>query len=65
MENRKPCTFCDDTGWVDEAHPENPWAGVSSRFDATEDGAGIPCSRCNASEPPNMPPGFTDIKNVQ
>ena len=63
MMKRGECIYCDSTGWVDEKNPENPWAGVSARFDATNAGPGIPCRHCNipvGNEPPRMPPGTTE-----
>jgi hypothetical protein len=53
-----PCTICDDTGWVCEAHPDRPTGMFSKRFDACNcGGAGMPCPTCNpsdADQPPDM-----------
>jgi hypothetical protein len=52
------CLLCDDTGWVCEAHQDQPWEGPH----ACQCGAaGAPCPACNSSgqdEPPRMPKGF-------
>lgn len=48
------CLLCEDTGWVCENHPDQPWQGPCG-------GAGAPCPRCNAAtadEPPRLPKGF-------
>jgi hypothetical protein len=48
--DKPPCSNCDDTGWVCEAHADQPWAGVSARADACDCGApGMPCDVCNDS----------------
>lgn len=47
MDETPPiCKTCDDTGWVCEAHPDRPWAGVSNRKDACAHGPGVPCPDC-------------------
>ena len=47
------CENCDDTGLVCENHPDRPFTLGSSRADACECGAGMPCAVCN--EPGEMP----------
>jgi hypothetical protein len=50
------CLVCEDSGWVCENHPDQPWTGPHAC-----DGAGAPCPRCNAAtadEPPRLPKGF-------
>jgi hypothetical protein len=52
------CLLCEDTGWVCENHPDQPWQG---RQACDCGGAGAPCPRCNAAaanEPPRLPKGF-------
>jgi hypothetical protein len=52
------CQLCDDTGWVCEVHPDQPWEGPHAY---TCGGAGAPCPSCNATspeEPPRPPKGF-------
>ena len=52
------CIPCDDTGWVCENHPDQPWEGPHA---CTCGGAGAPCRRCNpatAIEPPPLPNWF-------
>jgi hypothetical protein len=34
------CLLCEDTGWVCEAHPDQPWEGPHA---CTCGGAGMPC----------------------
>jgi hypothetical protein len=52
------CLLCEDTGWVCEDHPDQPWEGPHAcRCGA----AGAPCPHCNRpdnGEPPRMPIGF-------
>ena len=48
------CQRCGGTGWVCEDHRDRPWASVSDRADACGCGAGMPCSLCNTSDPPEM-----------
>ena len=57
-DTQDSCLYCDSTGWVCEAHPKNPWKGVSNRFDACECGPGIPCFHCNQEEVPRFPDGY-------
>jgi hypothetical protein len=47
------CERCDSTGWVCEAHDDQPWqSGATSR--PCKCGAlGVPCPSCNTSDPPN------------
>lgn len=40
------CEYCDDKGWVCEAHQTHPSSTVSSRDDACDDGPGVPCPKC-------------------
>jgi len=51
------CLRFDDSGWVCEAHPDQPWEGPH-----VCGGAGAPCpAACNRStpdEPPRLPKGF-------
>jgi len=52
------CLQCEDTGWVCESHPDQPWTGPHA---CACGGAGAPCPRCNAAtveEPPLLPKGF-------
>src|SRR5262245_60100683 len=52
------CLYCEDTGWVCEAHPDQPWDGPHA---CTCGAAGAPCPACNRStrdEPPRLPKGF-------
>ena len=52
------CSLCEDTGWVCENHPDQPWEGPHA---CACGGAGAPCPRCNAAtadEPPRLPKGF-------
>ena len=52
------CLFCDDTGWVCENHPDQPYTGPHA---CQCGGAGAPCPACNPStgdEPPRLPKGF-------
>ena len=30
------CSICDDSGWVCENHPDQPWDNTSQRADARE-----------------------------
>ena len=58
MPNVPTCIVCEDTGWVCENHPDQPWEGPHARACG---GAGAPCPRCNAAtadEPPRLPKGF-------
>lgn len=52
------CLLCEGTGWVCEAHPDQPWEGLHAcRCGA----AGAPCPHCNTpddGEPPRLPKGF-------
>jgi hypothetical protein len=49
------CGACDDEGWVCERHPDRP-------VDHDDcDGAGMPCPRCNGSDPPRPPRGFVSL----
>ncbi len=41
------CHVCDGGMWVCENHADRPWGGTSSRDDACECGAGMPCGACN------------------
>jgi hypothetical protein len=53
-----PCLLCDDTGWVCEAHPDQPWQGP---HECACGAAGAPCPRCNsatADKPPRLPKRF-------
>lgn len=52
------CPLCDDSGWVCEAHPDQPWDGPHA---CTCGAAGAPCPHCNRTddgEPPRPPNGF-------
>lgn len=40
------CKNCDGTGWVCENHENKPWTGYSTRKDACDCGAGMPCPVC-------------------
>jgi hypothetical protein len=56
--NSMKCQLCEDTGWVCENHPDQPWEGPHA---CTCGGAGAPCPACNRSapdEPPRLPKGF-------
>jgi len=37
------CWFCGGEGWVCENHGDRPWGGISTRADACDCGAGMPC----------------------
>jgi len=39
------CLVCEDTGWVCETHPDQPWQGPHA---CACGGAGAPCPRSNA-----------------
>lgn len=53
------CPLCEDSGWVCEEHPQEPWDGDH----ACGCGApGMPCPECNAENggnEPRFPSGFT------
>ncbi len=50
MADNKPCTICDDKGWVCENHPLKPAVMFSDREDACQcGGAAEPCSNCNTN----------------
>ena len=52
------CLLCEDTGWVCENHPDQPFAGPHA---CRCGGAGMPCPKCNPSnqdKPPRLPKGF-------
>jgi hypothetical protein len=52
------CLLCEDTGWVCENHPDQPWGGPHA---CSCGGAGMPCLQCNKppeGEPPRLPKGF-------
>jgi hypothetical protein len=52
------CLCCEDTGWVCEDHPDQPWQDAHA---CTCGGAGAPCPRCNFATPgllPRLPLGF-------
>jgi hypothetical protein len=52
------CLLCEDSGWVCENHPDQPWEGPHA---CTCGGAGSPCPACNKpreGEPPRLPKGF-------
>lgn len=54
-----PCSNCDDTGWVCEAHPDKPWDGSPRKCGCGQPGA--PCRKCNVANednPPRLPPDF-------
>ena len=51
------CPVCEDSSWVCEEHPQEPWDGEH----ACGCGApGMPCSECNSAPcaAPRMPSGF-------
>jgi hypothetical protein len=50
---RVKCPSCFNDRWVCEEHPTQPM-----HHDDRCRGAGIPCPRCNANEPPHPPPGW-------
>jgi hypothetical protein len=57
MKATAVCPVCEDTGWVCENHPDQPWQGPHG---CTCGSAGAPCA-CNRSmraEPPRLPKGF-------
>jgi hypothetical protein len=51
---RLPCSACGDTGWVCEAHANQPWGDHPNACQCGE--PGMPCPACNPagciSEPP-------------
>src|SRR4051794_36520627 len=47
------CLCYEDSGWVCENHPDQPWEGPHA---CTCGGAGAPCPRCNQSTPDDQPP---------
>ena len=49
------CFRCDDTRWVCEAHPDQPWLGARVCYCGAP---GDPCLDCNTTKPPSMPSGF-------
>jgi hypothetical protein len=52
----KPCTICDETGWVCESHPDRPTGMFSTRADACNCGdARMPCEACNQSNRDRRP----------
>ena len=58
-DNRPPCPRCDSTGWVCEAHSDQPWE--NSPMACGCGAAGDPCPDCNPSDaehPPRLPLGF-------
>ena len=52
------CPLCEDSHWVCESHPQEPWDGEH----ACGCGApGMPCPECNSArgeDAPRMPAGF-------
>jgi hypothetical protein len=52
------CGLCEDTGWVCENHPEEPWDGDHACGCGA---AGMPCVRCNPSDLDN-PPGRRPVR---
>lgn len=62
------CPTCDGENWVCESHQNKPWRQKSDVQDGCYCDAGVPCPDCNISlgrdDPPRMPPGFTDMKDV-
>ncbi|PAY05385.1 hypothetical protein CK489_28765 [Bradyrhizobium sp. UFLA03-84] len=56
------CILCDDTGWVCENHPDQPWTGNHA---CRCGGAGAPCPKCNRPKPdeefPRLPRGFRSM----
>ena len=59
------CNSCEDTGWVCEAHQNRPWNSGAARSPCICGAPGMPCSRCNAEEPPRTPPGFRVAVDVR
>ena len=60
------CERCQGEAWVCESHPEMPWREGQDLKGCICD-AGIPCPDCNPCDqhnPPRMPPGFKDWKDV-
>jgi hypothetical protein len=52
------CPLCEDSGWVCENHPQEPWEGKNACGCGA---AGAPCPNCNTpseGETPRMPDGF-------
>ncbi|MGY3607696.1 MULTISPECIES: hypothetical protein [unclassified Bradyrhizobium] len=54
----KWCAGCDNSRWVCENHPDQPWLGVHA---CTCGGAGMPCPFCNKRDEdtaPDLPKEF-------
>ena len=52
------CLLCEDSGWVCENHPDQPFTGTHA---CSCGGAGMPCPKCNPSsedEAPRLPKWF-------
>jgi hypothetical protein len=52
------CLCCEDSDWVCENHPDQPWEGLHA---CQCGGAGMPCLKCNQpiqDEPPRLPKGL-------
>ncbi|MHC2251075.1 hypothetical protein ACVILK_000767 [Bradyrhizobium embrapense] len=53
--------LCDDTRWVCENHPDQPWTGNHA---CQCGGAGAPCPKCNKpgdGDIPQLPRGFRNM----
>src|SRR5262245_14135358 len=47
------CERCDSTGWVCEAHDDQPWISSAASRPCTCGAPGMPCPLCNQSDPPD------------
>ena len=62
----KWCARCDNSHWVCEEHPDQPWLGARACICGA---AGAPCPVCNQSDEstaPDLPEGFqADVESSQ